>query len=166
MRQRAQQAPKVETKIALQGWCHLDADREGDLPIDDSDGGCDCWPPCESGSPWTRQIDTIEVADEDAVTDNAEAYYLMKQRGIENVIVMGVHTNMCVLGRPFSIRQMVYQGQNVVLMRDMTDTMYNSRMAPFVKHTEGTDLVIEHIEKFWCPTIASEEILKSARTQP
>jgi type 1 glutamine amidotransferase/nicotinamidase-related amidase len=155
MRQRAQQAPKVETKIALQGWCHLDADREGDLPIDDSDGGCDCWPPCESGSPWTRQIDTIEVADEDAVTDNAEAYYLMKQRGIENVIVMGVHTNMCVLGRPFSIRQMVYQGQNVVLMRDMTDTMYNSRMAPFVKHTEGTDLVIEHIEKFWCPTITS-----------
>ena len=49
----------------------------------------------------------------------------MRQRGIKNVIVMGVHTNMCVLGRPFSIRQMVYQGQNVVLVRDMTDTMYN-----------------------------------------
>ena len=33
--------------------------------------------------------------------------------GIKNVIVLGVHTNMCVLGRPFSIRQMVYQGQNI-----------------------------------------------------
>ena len=54
----------------------------------------------------------------------------MRQRGIENVIVMGVHTNMCVLGRPFAIRQMVYQGQNVVLMRDMTDTMYNPQMRP------------------------------------
>ena len=81
----------------------------------------------------------------------------MKQRGIENVIVMGVHTNMCVLGRPFSIRQMVYQGQNVVLMRDMTDTMYNSRMRPFVPHFRGTDLVVEHIEKYWCPTVVSTD---------
>jgi type 1 glutamine amidotransferase len=79
----------------------------------------------------------------------------MQQRGIQNVIVMGVHTNMCVLGRPFSIRQMVYQGQNVVLMRDITDTMYNSRMRPYVRHTQGTELMIEHIEKYWCPTIAS-----------
>jgi type 1 glutamine amidotransferase len=83
----------------------------------------------------------------------------MRSRGIQNVIVMGVHTNMCVLGRPFSIRQMVYQGQNVVLMRDMTDTMYNSRMAPFVHHSTGTDLVVEHIEKNWCPTITSVDLV-------
>ena len=37
------------------------------------------------------------------------------------------HENMCVLNRPFGIRQMVYQGQNVVLMRDLTDTMYDPR---------------------------------------
>jgi type 1 glutamine amidotransferase len=79
----------------------------------------------------------------------------MKQRGIENVIVMGVHTNMCVLGRPFSIRQLVYQGQNVVLVRDLTDTMYNSRMAPFVPHPQGTERMVEHIERYWCPTIPS-----------
>ena len=50
---------------------------------------------------------------------------LLEQRGIENVILLGVHTNMCVLGRPFGIRQMVYQGKNVVLVRDLTDAMYN-----------------------------------------
>ena len=71
------------------------------------------------------------------------------QRGIEQVIVMGVHTNMCVLGRPFSIRQMIYQGMNVVLMRDLTDTMYNSQSRPFVNHHTGTELVIEHIERHW-----------------
>ena len=32
---------------------------------------------------------------------------------------------MCVLGRPFGLRQMAKNGKNVVLMRDMTDTMYN-----------------------------------------
>jgi len=158
-RKLAQQAVPVSTKTPLKTSCNLDKSREGRLPINDSDGGCDCDPPCKQGSPWTHEIDTLRIAGPDAVTDSAEAIYLMRVRGIENVIVMGVHTNMCVLGRPFSIRQLVYQGLNVVLMRDMTDTMYNSRSAPFVSHFTGTDLVVEHIEKHWCPTITSVDLL-------
>ena len=127
-RQLAQRAARVSTKTPLKTSCGLDKNREGRLPIDDSDGGCDCDPPCKQGSPWTHEIDTLRIAPSDAITDSIEAVYLMRERGIENVIVMGVHTNMCVLGRPFSIRQLVYQGMNVVLMRDMTDTMYNSRV--------------------------------------
>jgi hypothetical protein len=101
----------------------------------------------------------LKIEPPDAITDSAEAVYLMKERGIENVIVMGVHTNMCVLGRPFAIRQLVDQGLHVVLMRDMTDTMYSSRRPPFVSHFTGTDLVVEHIEKHWCPTITSVDLL-------
>ena len=71
---------------------------------------------------------------------------------------MGVHLNMCVLGRPVGIRQMVNIGKNVVLMRDMTDTMYNPKKRPFVTHFEGTDLVVKHVEKFWCPSITSNAI--------
>jgi type 1 glutamine amidotransferase len=40
-------------------------------------------------------------------------------------------------------------------MRDLTDTMYNSRMSPFVSHFTGTDLIVEHTEKYVCPTITS-----------
>jgi hypothetical protein len=148
-------APKVETEIPLQGWCNLDPTKEAPLPIDDSDEGCDSCATCQPEGVWTRQIATLEIHDEDAITDSAEAYYLMRQRGITNVIVMGVHANMCVLGRPFSIRQMRNQGQNVVLMRDLTDAMYNSYAAPYVNHFRGTELVVEHIEKFWCPSITS-----------
>ena len=158
-RKLAQDAPKVETQIPLQRWVHLDEKREGKLPIDDSDGGCDCEPQCKNYRAWTHQHDAIKIEANDAITDSAEAHYLMQQRGIENLIVMGVHTNMCVLGRPFSIRQMTMQGKNVVLMRDMTDTMYNPRMAPKVDHFSGTDLVIEHIEKFWCPTTTSVSVI-------
>jgi nicotinamidase-related amidase/type 1 glutamine amidotransferase len=156
-RKRAQAAPKAEPKVPLQRWCGLDRAHEALLPIDDSDGGCDDNPPCKSDAPypWTRQIDTIEVADTDAVTDSAEAYYLLQERGIDHVLVLGVHLNMCVLGRPFSIRQMVGQGKDVLLVRDMTDTMYNSRRRPFVPHTIGTELMIEHVEKYWCPTVSS-----------
>jgi hypothetical protein len=49
--------------------------------------------------------------------------------------------------------------KNVLLMRDLTDTMYNSRKRPFVSHFTGTDLVVEHIEKYWCPSITSADIL-------
>jgi nicotinamidase-related amidase len=158
-RELARQAPEVDTALPLQDWCPRDPGREPPLPIDDSDGGCDCLPRCETRRAWSRQIDTIPIRDGDAITDSAEAFYLMKQRGIRNVVVAGVHTNMCVLGRPFSIRQMVRQGQNVVLVRDLTDSMYNPRMRPFVSHFEGTDLVVEHIERHWCPSITSDQIL-------
>jgi nicotinamidase-related amidase/type 1 glutamine amidotransferase len=156
-RKRAQQAPKVATKVPLQRSCRLDPAREGALPIDDSDGGCDS--AARNYRAWSRQIADIRIEADDAVTDSEEAYYLMRQRGIEHVLVMGVHTNMCVLGRPFSIRQLVQQGLDVVLVRDMTDTMYNPAKAPFVSHFTGTDLVIEHIEKHWCPSITSVDLL-------
>jgi len=157
MRKLAQQAPKVETKIPLQDWCHINLENEAPLPIDDSDGGCDCQPTCKTFKAWKRQIAAIEIMEGDAITDSAEAFFLMKQRGIKNVIVMGVHMNMCVLGRPFALRQMIDQGQDVVLMRDLCDTMYNPRMSPFVSHFDGNRLVTQHIERHLAPTITSAD---------
>ncbi|MBS0205854.1 MAG: isochorismatase family protein [Planctomycetes bacterium] len=158
-RKLAQSAPMVPTRRPLERWCRIDAAHEGPLPIDDSDGGCDCGEPVKNYRAWSRQIATLEIHEGDAITDSDEAFRLMKSRGIDNVIVMGVHANMCVLGRPFSIRQLVYQGMNVALMRDMTDTMYNPAMRPYVSHFTGNDLIVEHIEKFWCPTITSADLL-------
>ncbi len=160
-RQLAQAAPVVKPPVPLQRWCSLDQSKEAALPIDDSDGGCDdnSAPPKGAPYPWTHEIDALEIKPGDAITDSAEAYYLMQQRGIENVIVMGVHLNMCVLGRPFSIRQMVAQGKQVLLMRDMTDTMYNPKRAPYVPHAVGTELMVDHVEKYWCPTVASPAFL-------
>jgi len=164
-RKLAEAAPKVETKVPLQRWCSRDLKKgEPALPIDDSDGGCPEGGPKKATKPypWTKENAAIEIKDGDAITDSAEAFYLMKQRGITNVIVLGVHENMCVLGRPFSIRQMVTQGQNVLLVRDLTDTMYNPAMPPHVDHFTGTDLVCEHIEKYWCPSITSDQVLGGA----
>ncbi len=159
-RKRAQEAPKIKPPADVSKWKSLNLAREGPLPIDDSDGGCDDQPQCKQGGPWKREIATLEIAPEDAITDNGEEVYnLLQQSGIDNVIIMGVHANMCALGRPFSIRQMVSVGKNVLLMRDLTDTMYNSRKKPFVSHFAGTDLVVEHIEKYWCPSITSADIL-------
>lgn len=155
----AQSTPKIETRVPLLNWCNLDTAKEANLPVDDSDGGCDGCADCTEMKAWSHEIDTLQIQPGDAVTDSAEAYYLMHEHGITNVIVMGVHANMCVLGRPFSIRQMRNQGQNVVLMRDMTDSMYDSQSAPYVNHFRGTGLIIEHIERYWCPSITSVAFL-------
>ncbi|HEV7224378.1 MAG TPA: cysteine hydrolase family protein [Pirellulales bacterium] len=169
-RKRAQAAPLAKTPVPLASdmrwgtcWCWPDKDREPDLPIDDSDMGCDCREKCEIRAPWTRQIASIDIDEADAISDNGqEVFNLLRQRGTKHVIMTGVHLNMCVLGRPFAIRQLVRLGFDVVLVRDMTDTMYNSQKKPFVDHFTGTDLVVEHVEKYWCPTIASVDLVGGA----
>lgn len=153
-RERCKNAPAVETDPPLQ-WNHLNEEREGKLPIDDSDNGWEG--PLLEDQHQTRQHPAIEIGKEDAIGEGKEIYYLLHQRGIENVILMGVHTNMCVLGRPFGIRQLTYLGMNVLLMRDMTDSLYNPEMEPKVSHYRGTELVVEHIEKHWCPTVLSTD---------
>ena len=164
-RKRAQAAPFAKTPVPLStserwgtAWCWPDVTRESDLPLDDSDMGCDCKTKCTIREAWTRQISTVEIASADAITDNGqEAYNLLQARGIENVLLMGVHLNMCVLGRPVGIRQMVRLGKNVALVRDLTDTMYNPDKKPQVSHFEGTKLVIEHVERHWCPSLNSSD---------
>ena len=82
------------------------------LPVDDSDGGCDDAKPAKQFKAWTRQHAAITIdEDKDYITDNGgEVYSLMKEKGIDTLIVMGVHTNMCVLNRTFAIKQMVKWG--------------------------------------------------------
>ncbi len=165
-RKRAQAAPAAKTPVPLAtaerwgtAWNWPDGKREGVLPVDDSDMGCDCKVKCAIRSPWTRQTAAIEIAEADAVTDDGqETWNLLAGRGIENVILCGVHLNMCVLGRPFAIRQMVKLGKNVALIRDMTDTMYNPDHPPGVSHFEGTERVVEHVERYWCPSFTSTDL--------
>ena len=88
----------------------------------------------------------------------------MQAGGIKNVILVGVHTNMCVLGRPFGLRQLAKNGVNVVLMRDLTDAMYNPKSWPYVSHDEGTKKIISHIERYVCPTITSDQISAANRS--
>ena len=128
------------------------------LPIDDSDGGCDTADAFYKA--WTREIATLHIAPEDVISDNgAEIYNFLRSRGIENLLIMGVHTNMCVLNRTFAIKQMTKWGVHCVLVRDLTDSMYNPKDRPFVPHDRGTELVIQHIEKYWAPTVLSSDLV-------
>jgi nicotinamidase-related amidase len=162
-RLRAREAPPAELPPFLAGWNRkLAAEEDATWPVDQTDGGCDCQPRCTTGRPWKRQIDALTIEAEDAISDSGvEVGNLIIQRGIENVVLLGVHTNMCVIGRPFGLRNMVQWKKNVVLARDLTDAMYNSRQSPRVSHFRGTELVVEYIERYVCPTITSSSLLPS-----
>lgn len=175
-RKRAMSVPHDKaTPADVEFWCSkIPAEEQAAYPIDQSDGGEDDDPAEHAkwaaeltalgrnpGMPWKTQSPIIEIdAERDFISDQGdEVWNILQSQGIENVILTGVHTNMCVLGRPFGLRQMVRNGKNVVLMRDMTDCMYNPKRWPFVDHFTGNDLIISHVERYVCPTITSNQIL-------
>jgi nicotinamidase-related amidase len=156
-RRRAIEAPRADAPIKFQ-WNYFNPNHEGPLAEKLEKGGCSCdtAEPCgPSRIVWKRQIETIQIHDADAITaDGQEVFNLLQARGIDNVILIGVHTNRCVLGRPFGIRQMAYLKKNVVLCRDLTDSFHRDPG----HHFEGLDRIVAHVEKYWCPTITSDSL--------
>lgn len=152
-RKRAQSAPKVDPPK------NKDLP-DPPLPIDDSDGGCDDAAPVKPFKAWSRQHAAIQIDEEkDFVTDSGkEVFNILKDKGLDTVFVLGVHTNMCVLNRSFAIKQLRRWDVNCLLVRDLTDAMYNPKMKPLVTHAEGTGLVIAHIETHWCPSVTSDQL--------
>ncbi|MEO8494236.1 MAG: nicotinamidase, partial [Planctomycetota bacterium] len=155
-RARAIETPQAaDLPDDIKSWCsRIPAEEQAVYPLDQSDGGDDDDPEEHKvwashlktlgrnpGLPWQKQSDLITIdAEADYISDRGdEVWSILAQRGIKNVILTGVHVNMCVLGRPFGLRQMARNGKHVVLMRDMTDTMYNPARWPYVSHFTGND---------------------------
>jgi nicotinamidase-related amidase len=135
---------------------------EPPLNLDQEGTDCGCTPPCKSEQVWAKQISTITIEDLDAVTaDLQEIWNLLEDRKIANVILCGVHLNVCVLKKPFGICKMRKLGKTVALLRDLTDTLFNSATAG-INHFEGTDRVIRHIETHLCPSFTSKDITGNA----
>ena len=167
--------PATSLPKDIASWCsRIHSEEQALYPIDQSDGGEDDDPAEHAawvaemeamgrnpGTPWKTQSKLITIdGKHDYISDRGdEVWNILEQRGIKNVILTGVHTNMCVLGRPFGLRQMARNGKRVVLMRDMTDTMYNPARWPYVSHFTGTDLVVAHVERYVCPTITSDQVI-------
>jgi len=157
------------------GWCSaLPAEARAEYPLDQSLGGEDDDPAAHADwaaeleplgrnpkMPWKTQSDLVPInANCDFISDDgAEVARVLAARGVRHVLLVGVHLNMCVLGRPFGLRRMGEAGLDVALVRDLTDTMYDPAQWPWVDHFTGTERMIEHVERHVCPTVPSDLIL-------
>ena len=126
------------------------------LPVDPTGSGWEG--PVRATEPQKRQHPAIEIAEGDVIGEGGEVYGLLKSRGIENVILLGVHANFGLLDGPTGLRQMKAQDLNVLLVRDLTDSRYNAEMSPEISHVRGTELVVDYIEQLGFPTIASTDL--------
>ncbi|WP_417381000.1 protein-signal peptide and transmembrane prediction [Gimesia sp.] len=168
-RQRIKEARPSKPPVPIQSWCYLNPEKEPPLPVDDtvkrstesSLRGCD-----DPIADYKKNTDrhehpAIKIVGYDVISANGqEIYNFLEQEQRKNIVIMGVHTNMCVLGRPFGIRQLRYLDKNVVLCRDLTDALYDPRDRPYVSHARGTEMIIEHIERHWCPSILGKDLTK------
>jgi type 1 glutamine amidotransferase/nicotinamidase-related amidase len=171
-RQRAIATPRSKNPPAeIEQWCkRIPSEEQAVYPVDQTDGGEDDDPAeharwasqlaaqgRDPRAPWKSQTALINIGpQQDYISDDGkEIWSILEDRGIEHVLLMGVHLNMCVLGRPFGLRQMAKNGKDVAVVRDLTDTMYNPLKAPFISHFNGTDRVVEHVERFVCPSVTS-----------
>ena len=161
-RRNAIDAPHHHAPVPFD-WNDWNGDRESELPPALTESGlcsCDTVAPCrpadEVPRPGTRQTPLVEIHDHDALTDDGqEVYNLLEERGIDDVIVMGVHTNRCILGRPYGIRQLVYLGKRPVLCRDLTDSFHRDPRG----HAWGDEYMAVHIARHWCPVTTSADLL-------
>lgn len=175
-RKRAQAtAPASSFPPDIGSWCdQIPSEEAIAYPVDQSDGGEDddledhrLWAGRLAAigrnprAPWKEQVGGIAIDEKlDFISDSGtEIWSILEDRQVNNVVLVGVHTNMCVLGRPFGLRRLAAAGKNVVLARDLTDTMYNPGAWPYASHFTGTDLIISHIERHVCPTISSNQVL-------
>jgi len=173
-RLRAQEISKRPMPAKIASWnSRIPAEALAHFPIDQSDGGEDDDPVEHKAwsakltdlgrnpaMPWKAQSPGLTIdPDKDFISDRGmEVWGILQDHKIQHVVMIGVHTNMCVLGRPFGLRQLRQNGIDVVLVRDLTDCMYNPKRWPYVDHFTGNDLIISYVEQFVCPTITSDQI--------
>jgi hypothetical protein len=76
---------------------------------------------------WSCSISTITTTS--ATMGPKSGAFSNRRESIRSCSSESTRTCAC-LGRPFGLRNMARYGKQVVLMRDMTDTMYNPEMPP------------------------------------
>ncbi|MFO0952363.1 MAG: isochorismatase family protein [Isosphaeraceae bacterium] len=153
--------PSRSSPVPIVSYCDRDPDREPPLPLETKKSPCDDPVTGAIVRRYSREHPGLDILGYDGVSDGGrEIFSYCRRRGVKNIALMGVHTNMCILCRSFGVRSLVRLGFNVALVRDLTDAMYDPRQPPFVSHARATELTVEHIEAYWCPSVPGEDLTR------
>ena len=87
-------------------------------------------------------------------------YTLAKQRGITHLVYMGVHTQVCLLGKDIGLRNMKALGFECILARDLTDSHPDYDPQRDIDPDDLTARTVAHFEKYLCSTVNLQEELQ------
>jgi nicotinamidase-related amidase len=128
-------------------------------------GGCMCGPGfhCGGNYGWDGMHPDLVLADADLISSSTdEIYSLLTERGITDVIYMGVHTNMCVYGKPGAISHLWKAGFNCMLARDLNDAITLYDPATGYTPDKGTTEIDENLQDAGIPNINMGEEFRKA----
>jgi nicotinamidase-related amidase len=128
-------------------------------------GGCMCGPGfrCGGNYGWDGMHPDLVIGDDDLISSSTdEIYSLLSERGITDIIYMGVHTNMCVYGKPGAISYMWQAGFNCRLARDLNDALTLYDPAAGYTPDKGTTEIDENLQAAGIPNINMGETFRKA----
>ena len=156
-------SPQREIAVATDGLALPELSPVECPPARDG-GGCTCGPErCTGNFGWDGMHPEIEIHRDDLMPNDPEVLYaLCRERGITHLIYMGVHTQVCVLGKSVGVANMMKAGMRCILARDLTDAhgvyLPDSNFTP----DDLTQEVVEHFEKHLIPTVDMGAALSAA----
>ncbi|MDR1584250.1 MAG: isochorismatase family protein [Prevotellaceae bacterium] len=128
-------------------------------------GRCMCGPGihCHGNYGWDAMHPDLVVEDNDLISSSTdEIYSLLVERGITTVIYMGVHTNMCVFGKPGAMSSMWRAGFDCILARDLNDAYTTYEPEKGYTPDAGTTEIDENLQKAGVPNVNMGEDFKKA----
>lgn len=110
---------------------------------------------------WDGMDPRLSLHDDDLMPNNKEQLYaICKAKGIDTLIYMGVHTQVCLLGKDIGLANMKSLGFQCILARDLTDAHPKYDPAAGLTPDDFTAEVVAHFERHLCPTINLKDELK------
>ena len=147
--------PQRERALAVE---YLEVPRVRDLacrftcPV----GPCMCGPgiACRVNYGWDGMAPGLVLGQQDLIVSGLpEIYSLCKKRELTHVIYMGLHTNMCLFGKPPALRNMHAAGFDCMVCRDINDAFTHYDPGRGFTPDDGTAHTVADLERAGIPTI-------------
>ena len=125
-----------------------------DCPRPPNGPGCACIERCRGNYGWNAMHPGLDIGQHDLMPNSRQALYtLAKQRDITHLLYLGVHTQVCLLGKDIGLRNMKALGFECILGRDLTDSHPDYDPTRGIDPDDLTARTVAHFERYLCSTV-------------
>jgi hypothetical protein len=124
-------------------------------PAPPDGGGCACGHDrCETNYGWDGMHPDLRIGPDDLIPDTLqEVWTICQDRELTHLIYAGVHTQVCLLGKPMGLRNLKAAGMKCILARDLTDAHPGYDPERSFTPDGHTAEVVAHFERHLAPTV-------------
>lgn len=128
-------------------------------------GPCMCGPgiACKVNYGEEAMHPDLVLAETDYIASSTEEVYaILRRHGVTHVIYLGLHTNMCLFGKPGALRYMADAGLKCMLARDINDAFTHYSPGTGFTPDRGTAQTDADLERAGIPTVNLAEEWRKA----